>query len=228
MTYRTLSILIPAYNEAETIPELIRRVQAADVGALEKEIIVIDNNSTDETNALAQSTGVRVLTERTPGKGAALKRGIAECRGDIVLFQDADLEYDPSDYRAMIAPIMDHKSEIVLGVRKQPRHENWYIHYFGLLGNTAITVATNWLFWNNAAEYEGCYKAFTKRALGQFAVRANGFEFDNELVCRLLRRGFKTIDVSIAYQPRDYSHGKKIGWKDGLRAMWCILKYNLF
>ena len=226
MDYKKLSIIVPAYNEERTIVELLRRVKEV-VVPIEKEIIVVDNNSTDHTGALATSVGgVRVIHEERQGKGAALRRGIVEATGDIVLFQDADLEYDPRDYEAMVAPILAGDSEAVLGVRTMPRHQHWYIRYFGFLGNSAITMLTNWLYWNNAGEYEGCYKAFSKRLIDTVEVKTDNFDFDNELVCKLLKRGVCTVDAPIRYYPRNYAEGKKITWRHGFLIIWTILKYR--
>lgn len=224
MTHRTISILVPAYNEERTIGELLKRVLSVDL-PLGKEVIVIDNNSRDATAAAARAVpGVRVVAEPSPGKGAALKRGIRAATGDIILFQDADLEYDPQDYPAVIAPIVRGETEAVLGVRVDGRHGNWYIYYLGWLGNRAITLLTNWLYWNNAKEYEGCYKAFTARVLQGIYIRTDNFDFDNELVCKLLKRGYKTVDVPIHYYPRDYTEGKKIRWQHGFLILWTVLK----
>lgn len=226
MTYRTLSIIIPAYNEERTIVELLEKVKAAQV-PLQKEIVVVDNNSKDRTAERATSVpGVRVIHESRQGKGAALRRGVEEAKGDIVLFQDADLEYDPQDYVAVISPVLAGRVEAVLGVRTTPRHQHWYIRYLGFLGNSAITLWTNWLYWNNAGEYEGCYKAFTKRLLAEIPLRQSGFEIDNELVCKILKKGYLTEDVRIRYYPRDYSEGKKIGAKDFFKILWTITKYR--
>lgn len=230
MRYRTLSILIPAWNEEKTILELLKKVIAADSGPLKKEILVIDNNSTDTTFKLASSIpGVRVLKETRPGKGAALKCGIREATGDILIFQDADLEYDPRDYFAVIKPILDGKTEITNGVRKDGRYREGnsvYVGLFGGLGNWVITSATNFLYGNNAAEYEGCYKAITKTLAHSVEIKTDNFDFDNELICKLLKKGHHTVDVPIHYYPRSYSEGKKINWRHGLLILWTIIKYR--
>lgn len=227
MDYKKLSILIPAYNEEATIAELLTRVMASDIGPLEKEIIVINNNSKDNTGAIAGAIpGVRVITEARPGKGAALKKGIDVATGDLIIFQDADLEYDPNDYASMLEPILSGKTEAVLGVRIEPRHSHPYIYYLGWLANFVITTATNVLYFNNAKEYEGCYKAFTSILLRSVTIKTDNFDFDNELVCKLLKCGIKTVDMPIHYYPRGYEEGKKISWKHGVLILWTIIKYR--
>jgi glycosyltransferase involved in cell wall biosynthesis len=168
-----------------------------------------------------------VIQERNPGKGAAVKRGFKEATGDILLVQDADLEYDPNDYQAVIQPILDGRTEVTPGIRIEGRRKDdshHMLYFLGLLGNSLITWTTNILFWNDAGEYEGCYKAFTKRLIDSIPVKTDNFDYDNELVCKILKRGYKTIDVPIHYYPRNYMEGKKIGWKHGFLILWTIIK----
>ncbi|MEK7176077.1 MAG: glycosyltransferase family 2 protein [Patescibacteria group bacterium] len=226
-----LSVVIPAYNEEKTILEIIRRVRAAESG-LEKEIIIVNDSSKDGTAELLKGvTGLKVIN-LTPnrGKGGALKAGIKESIGDIVIFQDADLEYDPNDYEAMVKPILDGKTKVTNGVRIETRlsreRDFVMIGVFGWLGNHAITWTTNLLYWHNAGEYEGCYKAFESKLLKSIEVKTNDFDFDNELLCKILKKGYKPIDVPIHYHPRGYAEGKKINWRHGFKILWTIIKYR--
>jgi glycosyltransferase involved in cell wall biosynthesis len=233
MNYRKLSIVIPAYNEIRTIEEIIRRVKGADAAGFEKEIIVVDDGSRDGTrDVLKKIPGIRyIFHEKNLGKGGAVKTGFKAATGDILIIQDADLEYDPADYAAMVQPILDGKTEAVMGVRMSPEHEgrnNKSLYWMSWLGNHAITWTTNILYGNNAGEYEGCYKAFTKRLVDAVAVKTNSFDFDNELVCKILKQGVKTVDVPIHYYPRSYDEGKKINWRHGFLILWTIVKIRFF
>ena len=227
---KKISIIIPAYNEERTIRKIYEKVLSAPVWSLEKEIIIVDNNSTDDTYAIACTLpGVKAFLEKEKGKGAAVKRGFREATGDVVLIQDADLEYDPNDYEAVIKPILNGTTEIVNGVRIESRFNEGnqlYIGLFGWLGNSLITLLTNILYNNDAKEYEGCYKAFTKSLVDSVHVKTNSFDFDNELLCKAYKKGYMSIDVPIHYYPRDYSQGKHINWKHGVRIVWTIIKYR--
>ncbi|OGS00348.1 MAG: hypothetical protein A2V88_06395 [Elusimicrobia bacterium RBG_16_66_12] len=235
-TFRKLSVIIPAYNEERSLAGVVERVGRADTAGLELEVVVVDDGSRDGTAAVLKAIPdvKAVFRERNGGKGAALKSGFAVASGDIFLIQDADLEYDPGDYAAVLKPILEGRADAVLGsrfVHERPQfffgesRSPFFTHY---IGNITITGLTNILYGQSFTDYEGCYKAFTKEAVGSVRVAADGFEFDNELVCLLLRRGARFCEVPIRYSPRSYEDGKKITWKDGLRILFTILRCRLF
>lgn len=226
-----LSVIIPSYNEEKTIEEIIRRVKAVDLGSIEKEIIVVDDGSKDHTREILKTIPgiIYIFHVKNLGKGGAVKTGLKNATGDIIIIQDADLEYDPQDYPAMIKPILEGKTEAVMGIRIPPKHDlrrHKSVYWQAWLGNNLITWTTNWLYNNNAGEYEGCYKAFTKKLIDSIEIKTNNFDFDNELVCKILKRGHKTVDVPIKYHPRNYEEGKKINWKHGFMILWTIIKYR--
>jgi glycosyltransferase involved in cell wall biosynthesis len=222
-----VSIIIPAFNEENTLAETIKRVKEVDLRSLEKEIIVVDNNSTDRTSSIANSiTGVRVLYEKVPGKGAAVKCGFRMATGDILLIQDADLEYNPKDYEKMLEPILKGEVEAVIGVRAFINGEGAKRGIMYKLGNAAITWTTNLLYINNADEYTGGYKAFTKKLVDSIHVNSNDFAFEHELICKVLKKGYKTVDIPIHYDRREEEEGKKINWRDGFKILWAVIKYR--
>ena len=228
-----LSIVIPAYNEQESIAEIIRRVQQAEIPGLEREIVVVDDASRDRTAEIVTAlAGVRLVRhERNGGKGAAVKTGIGASTGDIVLVQDADLEYDPADHAAVVRPLLEGRCDAVMGSRflyERPkfigkRRSPYFTHY---IGNLMIVAFTDLLFGKSFTDYEGCYKAFWSADLKATPIEANGFEFDNELVCKLFRKGRRFEEVPIHYQPRTYLRGKKITWRHGVIILWTILKWR--
>lgn len=225
---KKISIIIPAYNEKNTIAKIIQKVKDVQLPNIEKEIIVVDNNSKDETLAIASAIpGVKTFLEKRKGKGAAVKCGIQNATGDIMLIQDADLEYDPNDYPAVIQPILEGKTELVNGVRIEDRLREGNrisVGFLGWIGNNTITIVTNTLYRNNAGEYEGCYKAFTKNLAHSIKVKADDFDFENEFICKALKRGYKTFDVPIHYYPRGYAEGKKINWRHGFKILWTVIR----
>ena len=229
-----LSIVIPAYNEEFSIAEVLRRVKAVQLNGIQKEILVVDDASADRTASIAGTvTGVRVIRhEKNKGKGGAVKTGIASATGDIVLIQDADLEYDPQDYHAVIQPIVSGTADAVMGSRFLinrlvfwgKNRSPYFVHY---LGNKTIVAITNLLYHQSFTDYEGCYKAFSRSLLTQTEIVANGFEFDNELMCKIFRKRVRVSEVPIHYQPRSYENGKKITWRHGLIMLWTIVKWRV-
>ena len=228
-----LSIIIPAYNEQTTIETVIRHVQAVDLGAIAKEIIVVDDASRDGThNILKGIPGILFLRHSVnAGKGAALTSGIRAATGDIVIFQDADLEYTPEDYLAVITPLLNGDCDAVMGsrfLRERPvfwgKRKSPYLNHY--IGNLLILWATNTLYGKRFTDYEGCYKAFFRTTLLDTPICAKGFEFDNELICKLMRQGARIQEIPIRYHPRTYAQGKKITWRHGVTILWTITKWR--
>lgn len=229
-----LSIVIPAYNEEATIEAIVRRAQAVNLGPIEREIIVVNDGSRDGTaDILKGMPAIRHIShERNAGKGAAISTGFQAATGDILLIQDADLEYDPDDYPVLIRPIVEGIADVVMGSRfilYRPkffgkRRSPYLSHY---IGNLLVTTITNHLYSRNFTDFEGCYKAFRRSVVAATPVQAKGFEFDNELICKLIRKGACIVEVPIHYTPRTYAQGKKITWRHGLKIFWTIVKWRV-
>lgn len=221
-----VSVVIPVYNERDTIHEILRRVKAVPV---DKEILVVDDASTDGTREILRGLdepGVRVfLHDRNQGKGGALRTGFAEVSGDIVIVQDADLEYDPAEYPKLIAPIQAGKADVVYGSRflGETHRVHLFWHY---LGNRFLTLVSNMFTNLNLTDMETCYKVFRRDVLGKVRICSGGFGFDPEFTAKVARHRFRVYEVPISYWGRDYSEGKKISWKDGLIVLWAILRYR--
>ncbi|MCM0080605.1 glycosyltransferase family 2 protein [Geomonas sp. Red32] len=226
---RLLSVVIPVYNERETILKLIELVRAVEIP---KEIVVVDDCSTDGTRELLEAAAgddLRVAYHpRNLGKGAALRTGFAMVTGDVVLVQDGDLEYDPRQYRKLLQPILEGKADVVFGSRFVTGDYRRVLYFWHMVGNTLLTLISN-LFTNlNLTDMETCYKAFRSEILGRITLKENRFGFEPEFTAKVARLRLRIYEVGISYSGRTYSEGKKIGWKDGVSALRCIVKYNVF
>ncbi|MHC4479533.1 MAG: glycosyltransferase family 2 protein [Planctomycetota bacterium] len=224
-----LSVVMAVYNEAATIEQIVARVQ--DV-ALEKEIIIVDDGSSDGTQqklaAIGQSPDVRVLYhQRNQGKGAALRTGFAQVSGEIVIVQDADLEYDPLQYPKLIAPILEKKADVVYGSRFVGGESHRVVYFWHYVGNRLLTLLSNCFTNLNMTDMETGHKVFRRDVVERITIRENRFGVEPEVTAKVAAMGCRVYEVGISYYGRTYEEGKKIGWKDGLRALWCILKYNL-
>ena len=238
-----LSVVMPVYNEEDTVAEILRRVRAVDLTVaigfgsdngsvvhLQREIIVVDDGSTDGTRDILQELegqmGTTVLFhERNQGKGAAVRTGLHHATGDIVLIQDADLEYDPRDYPLLLQPILENRSEVVYGSRFRggPTRAMFFWH---MVGNRFLTLVTNVLYDSILSDMETCYKVFTQRVASQIDLKAAGWGFDPEITAQILKLGYRIYEVPITYTGREFGEGKKIGWRDGLTVLWTLVKYR--
>lgn len=224
-----LTVVIPVYNEVHTLLTLVERVQRVPV---DKDIVLVDDCSTDGTRELLQRTtfpgNVTVLYhDRNQGKGAALRTGFAAATGDLVIVQDADLEYDPDEYPKLMRPILDGRADVVFGSRFAGGESHRVLYFWHAVGNRFLTLCSNAFTNLNLTDMETCYKLFRREVLQRITVEENRFGFEPEITAKIARLRVRIYEVGISYAGRTYEEGKKIGWKDGVRAIWCIFKYNV-
>ena len=223
-----LSIVIPVYNEKSTIDEIVKRVQNVD---FEKEIIIVDDCSSDGTSdkidKISGNNIKKLFHDKNKGKGASLRTGFQHVTGDIVIIQDADLEYNPNEYSNLIEPIVDGRADVVYGSRflGGPHRVDFFWHY---VGNKILTTLSNILTNLILTDMETCYKVFKAEIIKDIKIRSNRFGFEPEITAKLAKRKCVIYEVPISYSGRDYDEGKKIGWKDGVVALYCIVRFRLF
>ncbi len=227
----TLSVVVPCFNEKATIGAILDAVRAAP--GPDKEIVVVDDGSTDGTRELLEGelhskVDTLVVHARNRGKGAALRSGFEAATGDIILVQDADLEYDPQDYPRLTDPILADKADVVYGSRFLGGSAHRVVYYWHYVGNTFLTVLSNMFTNINLTDMETGYKAFRRNVLEAITLEEDRFGFEPEITAKISKLNVRIYEVGISYHGRTYSEGKKIGWKDGVWALWCIFKHNLF
>lgn len=228
---KTLTVVIPVYNELSTLEEIIRQVKASKVDSIE--IILVDDYSTDGTRELIrdklESQVDRVIyQDRNYGKGYAVATGFKHATGDIVLVQDADLEYDPQQYPSLIEPILDDRADVVYGSRFQGGGPHRVVYYWHFVGNRFLTLLSNMFTNINLTDMETCYKVFRREIIQSIDIKEKRFGFEPEITAKIARMKVRIYEMGISYYGRTYDEGKKIGWKDGVKAIYCIIKYNLF
>jgi glycosyltransferase involved in cell wall biosynthesis len=239
-----LSIVMPVYNEIETIAEIVRRVRAVQLivpvgyGAdndsavvFDREIVIVDDGSTDGTQEVLHTLQGEpdvtiVVHERNQGKGGAVRTGLQQASGDVIVVQDADLEYDPRDYPALLQPIVEERAQVVYGSRFRggPTRTMFFWH---MIGNRFLTLVTNLLYNTILSDMETGYKAFTREVAEQLDLRSPGWGFDPEITAQILKRGYRIYEVPISYTGREFGEGKKISWRDGLTVLWTLIRCRL-
>ncbi len=224
-----LSVVIPVYNEENTIEEIIKQVRNSSINSLE--LIVIDDKSTDNTKKILKKIqkdiDVLILKKKNGGKGSALREGFKKVTGKIVIIQDADLEYDPQEYRKLIKPILDDKADVVYGSRFMGADAHRVVYFWHYTANNLLTLLSN-IFTNlNLSDMETCYKVFRREIIQSIELKENSFGIEPELTAKIAKKKVRVYEVGISYHGRTYEEGKKIGLKDAFTAVWAIIKYNL-
>lgn len=224
---KKLSIIIPVYNERNTVLQVLKRVQAQPIGKLKKEIILVDDGSTDGTReVLKKAKGCKIILHvKNRGKGSALRTGFKEATGDLLMVQDADLEYNPKEYPRLLAPLLAGKTEVVFGSRFMGKHSPGYWVYY--LGNQVLSGLTTFLYGQRITDMETCYKLFTRNAYEKICLKAKRFDIEPELTAKFILAGFNITEIPIAYKGRHFDEGKKITWWDGIQAAGHLLRFRL-